>query len=397
MNQFDVIIIGAGAAGLMAASMLGQGGKKVLLLDKANKVGKKILMSGGGHCNFTNLHVSFENYLSHNPHFFKSALSRYTQWDFLELIKRYNIDYHEKKHGQLFCVGKARVICEMLLSECEKGSVTIKLKQEISKIQKLENQFVLKSNGQQFRAKRLIIASGGLSIPTMGASPFGYKVAEQFGHHIYPTRAGLVPFTLTEKDKALYSSLSGVSIACEVRCNETSFKEQLLFTHRGLSGPAILQISSYWQLGDTITLSLQPDLNLASLMKAARDENPNQQLNTVLSQSFPKSVLKVFLKESLLLKPLKQISEAAQKAFISRLQDWQIKPNGTEGYRTAEVTLGGVNCDEVSSKTFESKKESGLYFIGEVLDVCGHLGGFNFQWAWSSAHACASELLTLGS
>lgn len=392
-NSYDVIILGAGAAGLMAAGLLGQGGKKVLVLDKANKVAKKILMSGGGRCNFTNLNITFDNYLSHNPHFMKSALSRYSQWDFIELVRKYNIEYYEKTLGQLFCCHKSTDIRDLLLAECQKGQVDIRLKKDVKKIKLKENKYLLETETENFLGDKLIVATGGLSIPTMGASPFGYQIAKQFSHHVWPTRAGLVPFTLQKESDIDFQSLSGVSVFCEVSCNGQTFKEDLLFTHRGLSGPAMLQISSFWQNNDVLIIKLLPNLDLKAEILMAKKDNALMQLNTFLAKHYPKRLLALFLSEKLLKKALKQLDEKDLNSIVSCLHYWQIKPNGTEGYRTAEVTLGGVDCDEVCSKSFESKKQKGLYFIGEVLDVTGHLGGYNFQWAWSSAYACATELL----
>jgi predicted Rossmann fold flavoprotein len=335
--QIDVIIIGAGAAGLMCAIEAGKRGRQVLLLDHANKIGKKILMSGGGRCNFTNYNISPECYISHNPHFCKSALSRYTQWDFIELVKKYNIAFHEKTLGQLFCDNSAKDIVNMLLSEAAFASVNIKTGVEILKI---NEGFSVETSIGNFTAQSLVIATGGLSIPTMGATPFGYKIAQQFGIKVWPTRAGLVPLTLHVEDKDRFAALSGVSTFVKVSCNDISFQENILFTHRGLSGPAILQISSYWKPGEEIIIEF-------------------------LSEHLPKRLA----------------------AMVNPSQPWHLKPNATEGYRTAEVTLGGVDCDAISSKTMEANEIKGLYFIGEVLDVSGWLGGYNFQWAWSSAWA----------
>lgn len=390
--MFDVIVIGAGAAGLMCAYSAAQRGKHVLLLDKANKLGKKILMSGGGRCNFTNVDIQFENYLCHNPHFIKSALSCYTQWDFIALVNSYAIDYEEKKLGQLFCVGKASQIVDMLLKECEKGNVTIKLKQTVEQIRQIEGLFSLSSNGESFKTKKLVIATGGLSIPTMGASAFGYEVAKNFGLKVRPTRAGLVPFTTHERDKKRFEALSGISVSCQVTCNHHSFIEDMLFTHRGLSGPAMLQISSYWHPGDPLDICLLPEHSLVDWLTQQRIESPNVLLRNALSKLLAKRLVEVFFEEQILGRSLKQLNEKDIDFIAAQLQQWQIKPNATEGYRTAEVTLGGVDTDEVSSKTFESKQVPGLYFIGEVLDVTGWLGGYNFQWAWSSAKACAKAL-----
>jgi len=387
LQKFDVVIVGAGAAGLMCAIEAAKRGRRVLVLDKANKPGKKILMSGGGRCNFTNLNISPQCYLSHNPHFCKSALSRYTQWDFIAMVEKHGIAYYEKTLGQLFCVNKSSDIVGMLLSECQELDVEIWLKQTIHSVRRVRESFLISLEGQQIQCQSLVIASGGLSIPTMGASPFGYQLAEQFDHRVYPTRAGLVPFTLHQQDKQRFESLSGCSVACEVSCNGQIFVENLLFTHRGLSGPAMLQISSYWNPGDSLTIKLLPEIELDAVMKEAVIQSPELQLQTLLKKYLPKSVISVFLPEQFRQAKLKTLLHQQLKNIVDALQHWKVKPNGTEGYRTAEVTLGGVDCDEVSSKTFESNKQQGLYFIGEVLDVTGWLGGYNFQWAWSSGWA----------
>lgn len=388
MNDFDVIVIGAGAAGMMCAAKAGQSNKKVLLLEKTNKVGKKILMSGGGRCNFTNLDIGFENYLSHNRHFFKSALSRYTQFDFIKLVESYDISYYEKTLGQLFCTDKSKVIVDMLVSECSKAKVKLKLKQEVAHIEYKNEEYTVRTTDTVFQSKSLVIATGGLSIPTLGSSPFGYQIAKQFGHHVLPTRAGLVPFTLHDSDKEKYVSLIGNSVLVDAWCQESPiFRENLLFTHRGLSGPAMLQLSSYWQPGQEIYMALRPDVNFELILNNSK--NVPHQLKSILNQYLPKKLIPILFDESLLTQALKSLSSKQIQAVISKLSRWICKPNATEGYRTAEVTLGGVDCHEVCSKTFESKKQPGLFFIGEVLDVTGWLGGYNFQWAWSSAVACA--------
>lgn len=388
MHKIDIIIIGAGAAGLMCAIEAGKRHRKVLILDHANKVGKKILMSGGGRCNFTNYHVNHENFISHNLHFCKSALHRYTPFDFIQLVKKYHIPFHEKSHGQLFCDNKASDIVNMLLSECEANRVTIQLNTQIDSILSKNNNYLVKTNRGDFQCESLVIASGGLSIPTMGASPFGYKVAEQFGLKVWPTRAGLVPLTLQPDDKEKFSALSGVSLKCIIRSPRKEFREHMLFTHRGLSGPAILQISSYWEFGEPLIINLLPDLPLLELLNKAKENNPQQLLKNFLYQYLPKRVAEIFFLNNLLFeKPLKSFSSSNFSNIVEQLTHFTIKPNGTEGYRTAEVTLGGVDCNAISSKTMEANDVSGLYFIGEVLDITGWLGGFNFQWAWSSGWA----------
>lgn len=387
MHKFDVIIIGAGAAGLMCGIEAGARGRRVMILDKSNKPGKKILMSGGGRCNFTNLHATHAQFLSHNPHFCKSALSRYTQWDFIAMVERHKIAYFEKTLGQLFCELKSSLIVEMLLNECKTNNVSIKLNQTITLVKKVDDNFLLQCNGETYQCKSLVVASGGLSIPTLGSSPFGYQLAEQFGLPVFPTRAGLVPLTLHVEDKARLTELAGISVEATVSCNGQSFRENILFTHRGLSGPAILQISSYWHPGDPVLISLLPDIDLVSELDQARIASPDVLLKTVLAKWLAKRLLAVFYDQSILDKPLKQFTPKQLLEAAQVVQNWTIKPNGTEGYRTAEVTLGGVDCNEISSQSFEAKKIPGLYFIGEVLDVSGWLGGFNFQWAWSSGWA----------
>lgn len=388
MNIQDVIIIGAGAAGLMCAIEAGKRGRRVLLLDHANKIGKKILMSGGGRCNFTNYEISPQRYISHNPHFCKSALSRYTQWDFIDKVKTHQIPFHEKTLGQLFCDHSAKDIVNMLLLEAQQARVEIKSHTAIAKIERNDTGYftVFTSQGE-FSCESLVIATGGLSIPTMGATPFGYQVAQQFDIPVWPTRAGLVPLTLHVEDKERFASLSGVSANAFVSSEQMAFKENILFTHFGLSGPAILQISSYWQAGETLHIQLLPDMDWLLFLKTEKKEHPTRTLLSVLSAYLPKRLLEIFISENDLMAHMANFSDKTLEDIKNILQDWQIKPNGTQGYRTAEVTLGGVDCDAISSKTMEAQTVSGLYFIGEVLDVTGWLGGYNFQWAWSSGWA----------
>jgi predicted Rossmann fold flavoprotein len=387
MQNTDVIIIGAGAAGMMCGIEAGKRGRRVLILEKSNKPGKKILMSGGGRCNFTNQYASFEQFISHNPHFCKSALTRYTQWDFIAMVERYRIAYFEKTLGQLFCEDKSKQIVEMLLAECKKYHVEIQLEQTIQSIKKTETGWIIESGNVRYHAQSLVVATGGLSIPTLGSSPFGYQLAAQFGLAVYPTRAGLVPLTLHVEDKTRLESLAGISVEALVRCNGASFQENILFTHRGLSGPAILQISSYWQPGMVLDIMLLPELDLYAQLLQAKKSHPESAIKTVLAQWIAKRLLVVFYDVITLDKPLKQCHSTELLTIARVLQCWFIKPNGTEGYRTAEVTLGGVDCNEISSQTFEAKKVPGLFFVGEVLDVSGWLGGYNFQWAWSSGWA----------
>lgn len=391
MKEKDVIVIGASASGLMCAIEAAKRGRSVLVLDHANKAGKKILMSGGGRCNFTNYDVSSENYISHNTHFVKSALKRFTQWDFIAMVEDYKIPYHEREHGQLFCDNSSKDILNLLLNECNKAKVTIQLNTDINNIeQKPENHFIIKSKEDDYQCESLVIATGGLSIPKMGATPFGYKIAKQFGIKVWPTIAGLVPFTLHDHDKETLSELSGIAINSIVNSKKMSFRENILFTHRGLSGPAILQISSYWLAGENIEINLLPDLNLLEELNNTSEKQPKIKLKTLLYKLLPKRLINTFVETTLLNKPLQEISHKQFKQVTSSLQNWIIKPNGTEGYRTAEVTLGGVDCDALSSKTFESNTVHGLYFIGEVMDITGWLGGYNFQWSWSSGW-CAGQ------
>jgi predicted Rossmann fold flavoprotein len=392
MTESDVIIIGAGASGLMCAIEAGKRGRQVIVLDHANKAGKKILMSGGGRCNFTNYSIEPDNFISNNPHFCKSALSRYTQWDFLALISRYQIPYHEREHGQLFCNDSAKDIQTMLLSECINAGVKVQLNTSIDNIALNTDRFYLNTNQGSFKSRSLVIATGGLSIPKMGATPFGYKIAEQFGIPVIPTRPGLVPLTLQPEDKDLFSPLSGIAVPCIISNKQRSFKENLLFTHRGLSGPAVLQTSSYWHSGEEVTINLLPAVNLDSELKLKRQQKIKSLLKTILEANLPKRLLNCLLPEELLTISLQDISDRQVVLIADHLHNWTIKPNGTEGYRTAEVTVGGVDCESISSKTMESKQVSGLYFIGEVLDVTGWLGGYNFQWAWSSAW-CAGQFV----
>ncbi len=394
MERFDAIVIGAGAAGMFCAAQAGQLGCRVLLLDNGKKPGRKILMSGGGRCNFTTMYVEPAAYLSQNPHFCKSALARYTQWDFIELVGKYGIAWHEKTLGQLFCDDSAEQIVNLLLSECEKGGVQIRLRSEILSVERDEQGYRLQVNGEMLTAKKLVIASGGLSMPGLGASPFGYKVAEQFGLKVLPTRAGLVPFTLHKPLLEQLQVLSGVSVPSTITAeNGTLFRENLLFTHRGLSGPAVLQISSYWQPGEFVTVNLLPDCDLEAFFNEQRGAHPNQSLKNTLAMQLPKRLVECLQQLGQIPDvTLKQLNVRDQQALVETLTAWRVQPNGTEGYRTAEVTLGGVDTNELSSRTMEARKAPGLYFIGEVMDVTGWLGGYNFQWAWSSAWACAQAL-----
>ena len=388
----EVIVIGAGAAGLFCAATAGQRGRDVVVLDHAKKVGRKILMSGGGRCNFTNMYASHEQFLSQNPHFCKSALKQYTQWDFIDLVNRYNIPYHEKTLGQLFCDDSAKDIVKLLLDECALGKAKIQTQTEIYAINRLESGYQIQTNEGEYHCESLVIATGGLSMPKLGASPFGYQIAEQFGMTMVPTRAALVPFTLQPEDKEVLGELSGISVNASTECNNTLFNENILFTHRGLSGPAVLQISSYWEAGDTVSIDLAPNDDLHAVLSEAQASQPNSLLSTVLAPFYAKRLANTLLPYlGIANKPMKQFQGKQLEQIAHTLHGWQLKPNGTEGYRTAEVTIGGVNTDHFSSKTMMAKDYPGLYFIGEVLDVTGWLGGYNFQWAWSSGYVAGMD------
>lgn len=389
-KNVDVLIVGAGAAGLMCAITAGQRGRKVLVVDHANKVGKKILMSGGGRCNFTNMYAEPDNFVSANEHFCKSALARYTQWDFIELVNKHQIAYHEKKLGQLFCDNKASDIVEMLLAECASAKVDVRTDCAIESVAQANDRYTVATSLGVVAAQSLVVATGGLSIPTMGATGLGYELAEQFGLRLLPRSAGLVPFTLSKQQLEPFASLVGSSADVRVSCNGQSFRENILFTHRGLSGPAVLQISSFWQPGNEVEIDWFPDLDLFDHLKVAQAERPKAELKTVLGQLHTKAWATVFCEQWLTNKALNQYAEAELQAIAEALHSWAIVPAGTEGYRTAEVTLGGVNTDDISSKTFEAKHQKNLYFIGEVIDVTGWLGGFNFQFAWASGFAAGS-------
>jgi predicted Rossmann fold flavoprotein len=405
-NRYDAIVIGAGASGLMCASKAGQRGRRVLVLDASNKIGKKILMSGGGRCNFTNLHVDArKHFISDNPRFCISALKRYTQWDFIALVEKHGIAYEERKHGQLFCLNSAKDILNMLIKECNQagvGRVSIQTHCVVESIKVEQGIFFISTNQGLYASDSLVVASGALSIPSMGASGFGYDVARQFGHTVLPTRAGLVPFTFSDGFKDLSERLSGLAVDAALGTgqegDETTFSEALLFTHRGLSGPAALQVSNYWQLGHSIRIDLLPELNINDAVEWLRSykySHPKSLLRTVLNERFPKSLvleLQTALWPNLAETPLAQWPDNTVQSVAHTLKTWVQKPSGTEGYRTAEVTLGGVDTNELSSKTMESSKQKGLYFIGEVVDVSGHLGGFNFQWAWSSGVAAGDAV-----
>jgi predicted Rossmann fold flavoprotein len=389
MTHVDVIVIGAGAAGLMCAAQAGYRGRSVAVLDMGKKPGRKILISGGGRCNFTNENASPSNYLCANPHFVKSCLSRYTQHDFVELVDRHGLAYHHKTLGQLFCDNSAQDIVDILLTECEWAGVTIKLRSEVLNVAKTATGYSVTTEQETLTCESLVVASGGLTMPKLGATPIGYKIAEQFGLKILPTMAALVPFTLHQHDKDRFEGLSGISIPCEVASEDgTVFKENILFTHRGLSGPAILQISSFWRAGQAVTINLLPELDLKQQLADWRETQAQKSLKNSLATILPKRFVEI-LHDSNAIPDcnINQLTHGQIDALADYIHAWQIKPNGTEGYRTAEVTLGGVDTDELSSKTFEAKKAKGLYFIGEVTDVTGWLGGYNFQYAWSCGFA----------
>ena len=402
-NHYDVIILGAGAAGFLCAMTAAKRGRSVLLVEKSNKVGKKILMSGGGRCNFTNLYVEPDNFVSTNPHFCIAALSRFTAWDFISMVEQHEIEYEERKHGQLFCVHSAKDILEMLVDECDRSGVVTETHVEVDGIEALAGEsdarFSLRLNQSltqgdttavSLSCRSLVIATGALSIPTLGGSGIGYDIAEQFGLRVLPQRAGLVPLMFTDALKAVCDRLAGTSLEVELGCNGQSFIESMLFTHRGLSGPVVLQISNYWHPGDEVHVDLLPGTRAADWLVDMKTSHGASLLKTVLAQKLPRSLVKeltsLWWLESDHL-ALAEFSDSALGRIGNKLNRWPLKPSATEGYRTAEVTLGGVDTDGISSKTMEASNQPGLFFIGEVLDVSGHLGGFNFQWAWASGHA----------
>jgi predicted Rossmann fold flavoprotein len=391
-ETFDALIIGGGAAGLMCALTAGQRGKRVLVVEHANRVGKKILMSGGGRCNFTNTGATPANFLSANPHYCKSALARYTPWDFIAMVERHGIQYHEKELGQLFCDESSKLIVKMLLDECGAAGVRVETSCSIERVTHGDAGFHLHTTRGAFGAPALVVASGGLSIPSMGASGFGYDVARQFGHTVLPTRAGLVPLTLSGKHQERLQDLSGVAFPVEAICKGQSFHNYMLITHRGVSGPAILQISSYWQPGDELRLDLLPGTDAHATLQELRQDRPAAELKTVLGELLPKRFAQRLCEAWLPNRPMKQFNAPELEQIATQLQDWSLIASGTEGYRTAEVTLGGVDTDALSSTTMQSRRVPGLYFIGEVVDVTGWLGGYNFQWAWASGHAAGIAL-----
>jgi predicted Rossmann fold flavoprotein len=393
MNQsYDVIILGAGGAGLMCAGLAGQRGKSVLVLDHAKKPAEKVRISGGGRCNFTNLDTSHERFLSQNPQFCRNALAAYGPSDFVALVEAYGIAYHEKTLGQLFCDETSQQIIDMLLAECAKGDVTTKLKTEIRDVTFQDGIYCVETSAAPVTASKLVVATGGKSIPKMGATGFGYQLATQFGLGLIEQRAGLVPFTLSPEMKAQYASLSGVSVDALVTAGGQGFREALLFTHRGLSGPAALQASSYWHEGDTLTIDLAPESDLYEILQAERTAHPKSELTTHLARFLPKRLAVLLSAPHTGKSRLADLSNNSLREISDSVHNWRLMPNGTEGYRTAEVTLGGVDTADLNPKTLEARQMAGLHFIGEVVDVTGWLGGYNFQWAWSSAAAAARSL-----
>lgn len=390
MKDINVLIIGAGASGLMCAANAAYRGRSVTILDHANLAGKKIIMSGGGRCNFTNMDASPKHYLSQNPHFVISALKRYGPHHFVELMDRHGLEYVEKAPGQLFCQHSAKDLLKNLLTECEWAGVNIELNTKILSVKDDGDYKLVETNQGSYRCESLVIATGGLSIPSKGATGFGYQIAEQFGLKVLPTRAGLVPITLQPELKAELEPLAGVSCDVTARANNVAFTEPMLFTHRGLSGPAVLQISNHWMPGDELSIDLYPQSSLYQCLIEARDKHPKSHIDKVLNQLLPKRLVTILIDKHQWQGVLAQYSNQAFEDIAKLLHNWVIKPNGTEGYRTAEVTLGGIDTNDVSSKTFEAKNVKGLYFIGEVLDVTGWLGGYNFQWAWASGY-CAAQ------
>jgi len=390
--EYDVIVIGAGAAGLMCSIEAGKRGKNVLLIEHTSKIAEKIRISGGGRCNFTNLYSDNNNFISTNKHFFKSALVKYNQNDFINLVKKYDIEFYEKKLGQLFCKNSAKDIIDMLISECNKQQVIIQLDTSIKKITKNDEGYFIKTNISDFVSKSVVIASGGLSIPKIGATDFGYNIAKQFNLNVTNLSPALVPLTFKDDILEFCKSLAGVSINASVSINKTKFEEGLVFTHRGISGPSILQISSYWKEGKSISINLLPEHHIDIILRDRRNKSPKKNINNILSDFLPSRLALAICNKLQINKKIGEISNDALFQISDFIHNWTIIPNGTEGYKTAEVTLGGIDTDEISSSTMECKKHPGLYFIGEVLDVTGHLGGHNFQWAWSSGFVAGQNV-----
>ncbi|MDA9646844.1 NAD(P)/FAD-dependent oxidoreductase [Candidatus Pelagibacter sp.] len=385
-EKFDVIVVGAGAAGMMSAIEAGKRGRNVLLVDHAKKIGEKIRISGGGRCNFTNIHTHPSKFISNNPKFVISALKQYTQNNFIDLIKKHNIKFHEKKLGQLFCDESAQQIIDMLLLECEMANVVLKKDTTINDIDKQNDKYFIVVGSDKYSCQSLIIATGGLSIPKIGASKFGYDIAQKFNLKIIETLPALVPLTFSEKILAICKELTGLSVEAVVSFKKIFFEEGMLFTHRGLSGPSILQISSYWKLGDDIMINLSPKLDVNKFLNDRKTSNPKQDINIIVSEILPKRLAHIICNKNNVNGNICELSNKVLASLSNSINAWAINPTGTEGYRTAEVTLGGIDTEEISSKTMMSNKHPGLFFIGEVVDVTGHLGGYNFQWAWSSGY-----------
>ena len=383
-EKYDVIIIGAGAAGMMSAIEAGKRGRKVLLVDHAKKIGEKIRISGGGRCNFTNINTHPSKFISKNPKFVISALNQYTQNDFIDLIKKHNIKFHEKKLGQLFCDDSAQQIIDMLILECKTANVIFKKKIIISDVNKENDEYIITVGSDKYLCDSLIVATGGLSVPKVGASEFGYNIAKKFNLNIIETLPALVPLTFNKKILEMCKELSGLSLEAVVFFNKIFFQEGLLFTHRGLSGPSILQISSYWRLGDDIMINLSPKLDIYRHLENEKKLKPKQNINNIIAEILPKRLAHIICEENNISGNISELSNKLLKQLSNSINTWSINPTGSEGYRTAEVTLGGIDTNEISSKTMMSIKNPGLFFIGEVVDVTGHLGGYNFQWAWSS-------------
>jgi hypothetical protein len=387
----DVVVIGAGAAGLMCARVAGQRGRSVLVLERAARIGNKILISGGGRCNFTNLGAGPDNFLSSNPEFCKSALARYSPAEFLAMVESHHVAWHEKKLGQLFCDHSSRDIVEMLRRECDQAGVQIQTSAEVLSIKRAAEGFAIETSRGPLAARKLVIATGGLSLPKLGATDFAYRIARQFELNVLPVRAGLVPFTFSGESLKFCRALSGLSTACSIRTEDgTRFAEQFLFTHRGLSGPAVLQASSYWQPGTPISLNLFPENSARAWLEENRTSGA--QLNTLLAKRMPERFASAWAAQLAPLRPLRSYKSAELDAIARKLEDWSLRPAGTEGYTTAEVTVGGIDTRELNSKTMEARKARGLHFIGEAVDVTGWLGGYNFQWAWASGHACGTAM-----
>lgn len=400
MERVDVVILGAGAAGMFAAIEAGRRGRSVLVVDHAPAPGEKIRISGGGRCNFTNLDAGPEHFLSANPRFCISALKRYTQHDFIRLVERHGIAYHEKTRGQLFCDGSSRQIVDMLLAECRSAKVRLQMQSTVDEVTREDGGFRLtvtdrregRAIAEEWRCASLVVATGGLSIPKMGATGFGHELARRFGIKVTPRRAALVPLTFDAETLAELKDLSGVSVNAAVRCGTAREEEALLFTHRGLSGPVILQISSHWREGEEIAIDMAPGTDVLAFLRDARERRGKQALRTVLADLLPKRLAQRIAEKARADRPLAELGDKQLRRVAAVINDWRVTPKGSEGFRTAEVTLGGVDTDELSSKTMESRKVPGLYFIGEVVDVTGRLGGFNFQWAWSSGHAAGQAI-----